>query len=70
MKLDSNRHSKLGLVLQTVAFVALCAVCLVLGLVEHREWLYFIAACAAGAAVMRILQLRSKGRGDDADSPS
>ena len=65
MKLGFNRHSKLGLVLQIVCFTALCAVCLVLGLVEHRDWLDFLAVCCAGAAVMRILQLRSKGRGEE-----
>lgn len=70
MKLDFIRHSKLGLVLQTVAYTALCVVCLVLGLVEHKKVLYFVAACAAGAAVTCILQLRSIGRSHDTDSRS
>ena len=67
MSFDFTRHSRLGLVVQIVCYTVLCAVCLVLGTVEHKNRLYLLAACAAGGVVTSVILLRSKARSHDAD---
>jgi hypothetical protein len=70
MSLNSIRHSKLGLVLQIVAYTALAVVFLVLGLVEHRWFLLVTAVFGVGAIVTSAILLRSKGRTGDTDRRS
>jgi hypothetical protein len=70
MSSNPTRHSKLGLVLQIVAYTALTVVFLVLGLVEHRWFLLVTAVFGVGNIVTSIILLRSKGRTGDNDRRS
>ena len=51
--------SRTGLRLQIAVYTLFVAVCVVLGLVEHRRFYFVLAALGVGATVFRIISLRS-----------